>query len=139
MAKIIPALTRRGFLACGASGLLIPSRGWSQDLAGIIGRIRPPRFQDRDFEVRRYGAVGDGKTDCRGAFAKAIAECHGTGGGRVVVPAGTYLCKGPIHLASNVNLHVAEGATIRFGTNPVDYLPAVLVRWESTRSYNYSP
>src|SRR5262249_10123286 len=70
---------------------------------------------------------------------KAIAQCHEAGGGRVIVPAGTYLTNGPIHLASNVNLHLAEGATIRFGTNPTDYLPVVPVRWESTRCYNYSP
>src|SRR5437588_837194 len=60
-------------------------------------------------------------------------------GGRVISRRGRYLTNGPIHLASNVNLHVAEGATILFGGAPSDYLPAVLVRWESTRCYNYSP
>jgi polygalacturonase len=134
-----PNLNRRGFLACSAAGLLLPARGSSQDLSAIVTRIRPPRFPNRDFDVRRYGANSDGKTDCRAAFAKTIAECQAAGGGRVTVPEGTYLSNGPIHLVSNVNLHVAEGATIRFGTNPADYLPAVLVRWESTRCYNYSP
>jgi polygalacturonase len=57
----------------------------------------------------------------------------------VLVPAGTYLCNGPIHLASNIDLHLAEGARLLFGTNPADYLPAVLTRWEGTRCYNYSP
>jgi polygalacturonase len=132
-------ITRRGFLGCAAAGVLVPANGWSQDLSGILRRIQAPRFPDRDFNVQRYGAAGDGKTNCREAFAKAIAECHFAGGGRVTVPAGTYLSNGPIRLASNVNLHVAEGATIRFGTNPADYLPAVLVRWESTQCYNYSP
>ncbi len=103
------------------------------------GADSSPAFPDRDFDVRRYGASGDGKTDCRAAIAKAIAECHAAGGGRVVVSAGDWLCNGPIHLAANVNLHLAEGSTIRFGTNPADYLPAVLVRWEGTRCRNYSP
>lgn len=132
-------ITRRGFLGCTAAGILIPEAGWAQDLTGILRRIQAPRFPDRDFNVQRYGATGDGKTNCREAFAKAIAECHAAGGGRVVAPPGTYLSNGPIRLSSNVNLHVTEGATIRFGTNPADYLPAVLVRWESTRCYNYSP
>jgi len=56
-----------------------------------------------------------------------------------VVPPGTYLSNGPIHLASNVNLHLAEGATLLFGVNPADYLPPVLVRWEGTRCHSYSP
>jgi polygalacturonase len=135
-------LNRRQLLAGGA-GLAAagfwPCGGWSQELPAILDRIRPPRFPNRECDVRRYGAAGDGKTDCRLAFVKAIDDCHQAGGGRVILPAGTYLSNGPIHLASNVNLHVSDGATIRFGTNPADYLPAVLVRWESTRCYNYSP
>ena len=50
----------------------------------------------------------------------------------MLVPAGEYLTNGPIHLASNLNLHLAEGASIRFGTNPADYLPAVLVPFGQT-------
>jgi polygalacturonase len=130
---------RRRFLGCTAAGILIPEAIWAQNPSGILSRIQAPRFPDREFNVQRYGAAGDGKTNCRQAFAKAIAECHAAGGGRVTVPAGTYVSNGPIHLASDVNLHVAGGATVRFGTNPADYLPPVLVRWESTRCYNYSP
>lgn len=111
----------------------------TQTASSILTRIQPPRFPDRDFHVERYGAQGDGKFDSRPAIVQAIAECHSAGGGRVVVPAGMYLSSGPLHLLSNVNLHLEEGATIRFGTNPKDYLPVVLVRWESTRCYNYSP
>src|ERR1035438_2298572 len=102
------------------------SEGWAM-VPKILARIQPPSFPDREFDVRRYGAAGDGKTDCRAAIAKAIAECHASGGGRVLVPAGTWLSNGPIHLAGNVNLHLAEGSTVLFGTNPADYLPAVLV------------
>jgi polygalacturonase len=117
----------------------VPGDGGTASLPDILGRIQAPRFLNRDFDIRKYGATGDGKADCRAAIAKAVAECHARGGGRVVVPAGTYLSNGPIHLASNVNLHLEQDATILFGTNPADYLPTVLVRWESTRCYNYSP
>ena len=114
------------------------SDGWPE-VPRILARIQPPRFPERDFDIRRYGAVGDGKTDCRGAIAQAIAACHGADGGRVVIPAGNWLSNGPIHLAANVNLHLEEGSAVRFGTNPADHLPAVLVRWEGTRCWNYSP
>ncbi|MEZ4686408.1 MAG: hypothetical protein R3B47_10170 [Bacteroidia bacterium] len=40
------------------------------------------------------------------------------GGGQVLVPAGSFYCGGPIHLKSNVDFHLAEGSTIKFGTNP---------------------
>ena len=46
---------------------------------------------------------------------------------------------GAIHLASNVNLHVTEGATLLFSTEPEDYLSAVFVRWAGFECYNYSP
>jgi polygalacturonase len=81
--------------------------------------------------------VADG--DFRKAVKEAIEAAHRAGGGRVVVPPGTYLCSGPIRLLSNVELHLTDGATIRFGINPADYLPVVQVRWEGTVCFNYSP
>jgi unsaturated rhamnogalacturonyl hydrolase len=104
----------------------------------ILKRIKPPVFPKRDFAVTKYGAAADGKTDCTEAFRKAIAACNKAGGGRVVVPPGTFLT-GPIHLKSNVNLHVSEGATLRFSADPAKYLPAVFTRWEGTELMNYSP
>jgi polygalacturonase len=46
---------------------------------------------------------------------------------------------GPIHLRSNVNLHVAEGAELRFSDKFEDYLPVVYMQRGGTRCYNYSP
>ncbi len=112
--------------------------GWDA-VPGILAEIKPPTFPDRDFPVSKYDAVDDGRTDCRPAFDKAIAACSAAGGGRVVVPAGDWLVKGPIHLKSNVNLHVESGATIRFSTDPADYLPVVLARYEGNEVMNYSP
>jgi polygalacturonase len=56
----------------------------------------------------------------------------------VVVPAGTFLT-GAIHLLSNVDLHVAEGATVLFSQDPNDYLPVVFTRWQGIELMNYSP
>jgi len=112
-------------------------QGWD-DLPALLKRISPPTFPDKDFLVTKFGALGDGKRDCSGAFRKAIEKCNAEGGGRVVVPRGVYLT-GPIHLKSNVNLYVSKGATIRFSTDPKKYLPVVYTRWEGVECMNYSP
>ncbi|HEY0050122.1 MAG TPA: glycoside hydrolase family 28 protein, partial [Pyrinomonadaceae bacterium] len=85
-----------------------------------------------------YGAVADGKTLSTEAFRKAIDECSRKGGGRVVVPAGTFLT-GAIHLKSNVNLHVSKDAIIKFSTDAKDYLPIVHTRWEGMELMHLSP
>jgi polygalacturonase len=107
-------------------------------LPGILAGIRPPTFPDRDCPVTAFGAIADGATDATAAFRAAIEACHRGGGGRVVVPAGVFL-SGPIHLKSNVNLHVSEGATIRFSRDPAAYLPLVLTRWEGVELMGLSP
>ena len=79
-------------------------KGWDL-LPEILARIVPPTFPDRDFNVTDYGARGDGVTDCNPPFKKAIAACTKAGGGRVVVPKGTWLTNGPIHLDNNNLFH----------------------------------
>ena len=97
-----------------------------------------PIYPERDFDITDYGAMPSADEDCTDAIAAAIADCHKAGGGRVVIPAGEWLT-GPIHFKSNVNLHLAEGAVVRFTDNPNDYLPAVATSWEGMECYNYSP
>ncbi|MEO8334961.1 MAG: glycoside hydrolase family 28 protein [bacterium] len=111
--------------------------GWDR-VPGILRRIVPPRFPERDFDIVSYGARGDGTSDCTTAFHSAIGACNAAGGGRVVVPPGRFLT-GPIHLRSNVNLHVQDGATVLFSRDPRAYLPAVFTRWEGTEMMGYSP
>lgn len=111
---------------------------WEIIMPAILRRIKRPTFPNRVFNVTRFGAKNDGRTDCTAAFRRAIAECNRSGGGRVIVPPGTYLT-GAIHLKSNVNLEVREGATIKFSQNPKDYLPVVFSRWEGVEVFNYSP
>ena len=104
--------------------------------AAILARIQRPQFAHRDFLVTDFGALAD--ADCTEAIAKAIAACHSAGGGRIVVPAGVWLT-GAIHLKSNVNLHLADDATLRFSPESAKYLPAVLTRFEGIECINYSP
>ena len=132
-------MTRRELLgAAAAAGVMrgaSAESGWSQ-AAAILKRIQPPVFAQRDFDIVKYGARAG--ADSTEAIRKAIAACSAAGGGRVVVPAGEFLT-GAIHLKSNVNLHVSEGATLRFSTDPKQYVPVVFTRWEGLECMNYSP
>jgi polygalacturonase len=107
-------------------------------LPGLVKKISPPVFPKKDFDVTKYGAVGDGKADCTDAFKKVIDACNAAGGGRVVVPRGVFRT-GAIHLKSNVNLFISDSATLLFDTDPAKYLPVVYTRWEGVECMNYSP
>jgi polygalacturonase len=113
-----------------------PASQWQQ-VTEILRRIRAPIFPANEFVITEFGAVGDGKSNCSSAIGKAIEACHNIGG-RVVVPEGEFLT-GPIHLQSNVELHLARGAILKFSTDPKDYLPVVFTRFEGMECYNYSP
>ena len=63
------------------------------------------------FNVRDYGAKGDGKTLDSPAINAAIEAAVHDGGGQVFLPAGTYL-SGSIRLKSNIELHLSAGSTI---------------------------
>ncbi len=110
---------------------------WSK-ATEILAAIQPPVFPDRTFDIGDFGALSDGSTDCLPALKSAIEACHAAGGGKVLVPTGEYYVGGPIHLKSNVNLHIAAGAKVKFSTRPADYLPVVFTRWEGVECYNYS-
>src|SRR5215467_12844136 len=69
------------------------------------------------FDVRTYGAVGDGKTVDSPAINKAIEAAAAAGGGTVFFPAGTWLSFS-IRLKSHVNLHLSQGATILAADSP---------------------
>jgi len=63
------------------------------------------------YNVKDYGAKGDGANLDHIAINKAIVECNANGGGQVYLPSGTYL-SGSIRLKSNVELHLSTGAKI---------------------------
>jgi hypothetical protein len=63
------------------------------------------------FNVRSFGATGDGQTLDNPAIDGAIQAAFAAGGGTVFVPAGTYLC-GSIHLTNNLHLYLDAGAVI---------------------------
>ncbi|HEU4780528.1 MAG TPA: glycoside hydrolase family 28 protein [Steroidobacteraceae bacterium] len=124
-------------LAARSAVASLPSADAWQRAADIARNVRPPTFPDLLFDITNYGAKADATTLNTQSIANAIAACAKAGGGRVRVPAGQFLT-GAIHLQSNVELHVSEGATLLFDTKPSSY-PMVFTRWEGIELMNYSP
>jgi polygalacturonase len=81
------------------------------------------------FDVRSFGAVGDGKTKDTAAFQRALDACaDAKSGGEVLVPAGSYLI-GSIVINSNTTLRLEEGANLIGSPDKEDY-PVMTIRWE---------
>lgn len=111
---------------------------WNQ-MDVILKKIESPNIPKQQFFITDFGAVQDPSIDSRPAIMKAIDAAAKAGGGRVIIPAGIWLSKGPVHLQSFIDLHLQEGATLLFSEDAKDYLPAVFTRWEGTEIYGYSP
>jgi hypothetical protein len=98
---------RRDFLKVGAIGAA------TSVLAGgskVFAAAQQQPTAD-DFNIRSFGASGDGKTIDTQSVNRAIDAASAAGGGTVVFPAGSYLCYS-IHLKSKVSLYLGPGATL---------------------------
>ncbi|MEM9885878.1 MAG: glycoside hydrolase family 28 protein [Bacteroidota bacterium] len=107
---------------------------WNKESKAILQRVQAPDFPDRIVKLEASEAQ-----EVRQELQNIINRVSEEGGGKVIVPKGEWFSKGPIHLKSNVNLHLQEGATLTFSSEAEDYLPLVKVRWEGTVCWNYSP
>jgi hypothetical protein len=87
-------------------------------LAGFPGNgLAQPATQ---FNVKNFGAAGDGTRADTEAINKTILAARDAGGGTVLVPAGTYV-SGTIQLQNNVTLWIDAGATIQGTRSLADY------------------
>lgn len=126
-----------------AAFLLLPmgvfADGWDEDLyKQIESRIVAPKFIDQQCDVTKFGASPKAKAaQNQKAINKAIELCSKKGGGKVIVPAGTFMT-GAITLKSDVNLVLEKGAVLKFAFQPELY-PLVYTRYEGLDLYNYSP
>ena len=76
------------------------------------------KFANGIFDVRAFGATGDGKTLDTSAINRAIEAAAMAGGGMVVFPAGAYLSFS-IHLKSQVQLYLHQGSAIIAADSPL--------------------
>ncbi len=70
-----------------------------------------PTSGPHGFDVRAFGATGDGKTLDSDSINRAVEAASAAGGGTVYFPAGTYLSFS-IRLKSNIALYLDQGATL---------------------------
>jgi polygalacturonase len=115
------SLSRRRVVTVGAAGLAgaaLPLGAGRTAAADPVGAApgEPSAGLSRIFDVRRFGAKGDGVTIDTDAINRAIEAAAQAGpgggpGGTVYFPAGTYASYS-VHLKSKVGLYLAEGATL---------------------------
>lgn len=83
-------------------------------LFALVGRaVSPPDIPDRDFEGVLLGIPSSGEAPATQALQEAIDKVAAEGGGRLILREGSYLT-GPLTLRSRVDLHLSEGAVLRF-------------------------
>ena len=119
-------LSRRRFVMSG--GLAATALAFFQDQTraagnnGNTGGLHEP--VNGTYNIRDFGAKGNGTTLDSPAINKTIQACSANGGGTILVPAGVYL-SGTIHLKSNMEFRVEAGATILGSKNLDDYQDVV--------------
>ena len=92
----VPALTTMGASMIGATAFATPGKKEGDELLGA-----------RIYNVRDFGAKGDGKTPDTAAIQSAINACHKDKGGTILIPAGDFVC-GTLELKSNITLHLSS-------------------------------
>jgi polygalacturonase len=80
------------------------------------------------FDIRQFGAKGDGKAVDTAAIQKALDECGKAGGGTVRIPEGIFLTQ-PLQIRTKTTLLLEQGATLKATDDPKDYLYAG-VSWD---------
>jgi polygalacturonase len=128
---MIPLLDR-----CFRTPLLMPWRG-SACFAAEPGSAA---VGPRSWDVRAFGARGDGATPDTAAINRAIEAAHAAGGGTVYFSAGTYLSFS-IRLRSHVALHLDHGAVLLAGNPTVSlgtFDPAEPNEWDAYQDFGHS-
>ena len=130
---------RREFLKRASAGLAGTGLAFQagQGIAHAAGNPPGTGF----FDVRAFGATGDGKTLDSPAINKAIDAASAAGGGTVLFPAGNYLCYS-IHLKSDISLYLDAGATIIAADPPAQggggFDPAEPNEWDKYQDFGHS-
>ncbi len=108
-------------------------------IGGLVLAVSPTSASAATtFNVRDFGATGDGSTNDTPAINRAIVAANAASGGGVVeFPAGTYRSANSIHMLSNVTLDLASGATI-MGSSGTGYDHAESNPFDAYQDYGHS-
>jgi polygalacturonase len=90
-----------------------------------------------EFNVRDYGATGNGSTNDTPAINRAITAASASGNGILRFPPGTYKSSNTIHMKSNVTFQLDSGATI-MGASGSGYDPPEPNPWDDYQDYGHS-
>lgn len=105
-------------------------------VAGVV-LVAPGTAAAATFNVRDYGATGNGSTNDTPAIQRAIEAAAAAGGGTVLFPSGTYQSRNTIHLRSNITMQLNAGATLR-GASDDDYDEPEDNPWDDYQDYGHS-
>jgi len=115
----------------------VAQKGSSQDLyKGIefsMPKVKEPVIPANTVILTDFGAVSGGQELCTRAFSSAIDALSIKGGGRLIIPRGTWLT-GPVTMKSNIELHTEAGALVLFSGNK-DLYPLVKTNFEGFDTY----
>jgi polygalacturonase len=109
---------RRELLRFGSMGLAAAAATAVPAAYAASTKPSDAAFVQNVFDIRTYGAIGDGKTVDTPAINKTIEAAAAAGGGTVFFPAGTWLSFS-IRLKSHVALYLAQGATLLAADSPL--------------------
>lgn len=122
------------FFSCSQIKEVSVDYSWVYDnIEFDMPKVAEPVIPANRINIADLGAVGDGVTMNTKFFAEAIEKLSAKGGGSVIVPAGLWMT-GPIVLKNNINIHVEDGALVRFSKNFNDY-PLIESTFEGIMTY----
>ncbi|WP_026473313.1 glycoside hydrolase family 28 protein [Alkaliflexus imshenetskii] len=125
-----------GFVAyaCSSPEAKGPDYSWVYDnIEFDMPIVQEPVIPNNRINIADLGAIADGRTLNTQFFAEAIDKLTAKGGGSVIVPAGIWLT-GPIVLKSNINIHLEDGALVRF-SDDFDLYPIVESTFEGIMTW----
>ena len=115
-------LTALGLLLSATAWAITPDQAWNELYPQIEKSVQQPTFRAKDYKLLDYGK----KSKTKGflyteLINKVIDVCSREGGGRVVIPKGTWLT-GPITIKNNVNLQILIFHPASFNKNPAKFI-----------------
>lgn len=112
-------------ISCAVAGLVVAGSGIATSAPGGV------------YDVKDYGAKGNGSTNDSGAIDKAITAAGAAGGGTVRFTSGNYKSANTVHLKSNVTIQLDAGATIT-GSSADSYDKPESNQWDDYQDYGHS-